>query len=258
MRIDRQGDARPASWLAASWARAHIRDLEDRYAIGAANNRDREQTEQAIVRTSKHFSVLSRFTAFLAVDGTQVVNPGGNPHPVVQAVERTRAGAVHAMPMAMAMPAPWSPASAPPPTMMIGGGGMAPDSTRRQAPSAPVPSYSSRASFAEPAPAPPTQVTSLDRLGQLAHELAAAREDVAAVRAWRFRLTAWLEEVRLRNTETALVAAVEALLQPLYAALATGTNLGAIVTTIAAELAKLATGQPAPPPRPTSRWAFWK
>ena len=63
----------------------------------------------------------------------------------------------------------------------------------------------------------------------------------------------------MRNTETALLAAVEALIQPLYAALATGTDLGAIVATLAAELSRLAAGQPpAPPPRPTSRGAFWK
>ena len=51
----------PAPWLAASWARAAIRDLEDRYAVRA--NRE---TEQAIVTLSKRYGVLSRFTAYLA------------------------------------------------------------------------------------------------------------------------------------------------------------------------------------------------
>jgi Ca-activated chloride channel homolog len=73
---------RASTWLAASWARAHIRDLEDRYASGA-----RDELEQQIVRVSKQFSVLSRFTAFLAVDRSQVVNKGGVLHQAVQPVE---------------------------------------------------------------------------------------------------------------------------------------------------------------------------
>ncbi|HEU4733437.1 MAG TPA: VIT domain-containing protein [Kofleriaceae bacterium] len=71
------------SWLAASWARAHLRDLEDQYAAKA-----RDELEQQIVRVSKQFSVLSRFTAFLAVDRSQVVNKGGVLHQVVQPVEK--------------------------------------------------------------------------------------------------------------------------------------------------------------------------
>src|SRR5690606_33591572 len=51
-------DARDTAWLAASWARARIRDLEDRYAAGS---RDVEST---IITVSKRFGVLSRFTAF--------------------------------------------------------------------------------------------------------------------------------------------------------------------------------------------------
>lgn len=73
---------RASTWLAASWARAHIRDLEDRYAAGA-----RDELEQQIVRVSKQFSVLSRFTAFLAIDRSQVVNKGGVLHQTVQPVE---------------------------------------------------------------------------------------------------------------------------------------------------------------------------
>jgi hypothetical protein len=83
MTVSPAGAAKPSSWLAASWARAHIRDLEDQYASGA-----RPELEQQIVRVSKQFSVLSRFTAFLAVDHTQVVNKGGVLHQVVQPVEK--------------------------------------------------------------------------------------------------------------------------------------------------------------------------
>ena len=38
--------------------------------------------------TSKRFTVLSRFTAFLAVDRSEVANARGNPRPIVQPVER--------------------------------------------------------------------------------------------------------------------------------------------------------------------------
>jgi len=71
-----------ATWLAASWARAHLRDLEDRYAA-----KPHALLEQQIVRVSTQFSVLSRFTAFLAVDRSQVVNPGGAVRQIVQPVE---------------------------------------------------------------------------------------------------------------------------------------------------------------------------
>ena len=62
------------------WARAYLRDLEDRYAVG-----DRS-LEKSIVETSLRFGVLCRFTAFVAVD-TRIVAEGGQPHRVVQPVE---------------------------------------------------------------------------------------------------------------------------------------------------------------------------
>jgi Ca-activated chloride channel family protein len=86
MRIAREAGAPAerdaARWLHASWARARIRDLEDRYAAG-----ERGSLEHEIVAVSKRYSVLSRFTAFLAVDRNQIVNPGGWHHQVVQPVE---------------------------------------------------------------------------------------------------------------------------------------------------------------------------
>jgi Ca-activated chloride channel homolog len=72
------------SECAALWARAAIRDLEDRYAIGDA---DQSALIVRIVDLSRRFSVLSRFTAFLAVDRSEKVNPGGRQHRSVQAVE---------------------------------------------------------------------------------------------------------------------------------------------------------------------------
>jgi Ca-activated chloride channel homolog len=66
--------------IAAQWARARIRDLEDRYAAG-----DRD-LESRIVDTSLRFGVLSRFTAYVAVD-SRVVNEDGDTRRVTQPVE---------------------------------------------------------------------------------------------------------------------------------------------------------------------------
>ncbi len=73
--------------LTAVWARAHLRDLEDRYV-----SRDRwaengaDTLEQRITTTSLRFGVLCRFTAWLAVD-TRVITEGGEVHRVIQPVE---------------------------------------------------------------------------------------------------------------------------------------------------------------------------
>jgi Ca-activated chloride channel homolog len=69
--------ANPA--LTAVWARAHLRDLEDRYVVG-------EPIEERIVATSLKFGVLCRFTAYVAVD-SRVVTEGGTSRRVVQPVE---------------------------------------------------------------------------------------------------------------------------------------------------------------------------
>ena len=74
------GDA-PA--LRATWARAHLRDLEDRYAADRAPDRE---LERRIIETSLRYGVLCRFTAFVAAD-VQVVNEGGVVHRVLQPVE---------------------------------------------------------------------------------------------------------------------------------------------------------------------------
>ncbi|GAA0358575.1 hypothetical protein GCM10009530_04780 [Microbispora corallina] len=75
-------DGHPATDTAARavWARAHLRHLEDRYAVG-----DRS-LEQRIVDTSLRFGVLCRFTAFVAVD-TRVTGDGAPRHHVIQPVE---------------------------------------------------------------------------------------------------------------------------------------------------------------------------
>jgi Ca-activated chloride channel family protein len=70
--------------LPAVWARRVIRDLEDRYAIGDG---DRSALERRIVDISVRHKVLSRFTAFVAVDRAEVVNPGGVRRELTQPVE---------------------------------------------------------------------------------------------------------------------------------------------------------------------------
>jgi Ca-activated chloride channel family protein len=149
--VIRAADSSPAPWLAACWARAAIRDREDLYAAGL-----RGGLEHEIVALSKQYSVLSRFTAFLAIDRSQLVNRGGFVHQVVQAVEepegwgrgvggqtvgtlgppasaRRPGGAMPAMPMASRarpggqMPPRPAPSSVPvmgPPQGGYGGGGM--------------------------------------------------------------------------------------------------------------------------------------
>jgi Ca-activated chloride channel homolog len=70
--------------VGALWARALIRELEDRYAVG---DPEPDALTRRIVGLSIAYSVLSRFTAFLAVDRSETVNPGGKQHRSVQPVE---------------------------------------------------------------------------------------------------------------------------------------------------------------------------
>jgi Ca-activated chloride channel homolog len=69
--------------LAPVWARAHLRDLEDRYAAEADNPR---QLERRIVAVSLRHKVMCRFTALVAVD-SRVIAQGGPAHRVIQPVE---------------------------------------------------------------------------------------------------------------------------------------------------------------------------
>ncbi len=71
--------------LAAIWARAQLRSLED--LVAAEPNRT-AQLRQQIIETSLRFKVLCRFTAFVAVDHASKVE--GPLHQVTQAVEMPR------------------------------------------------------------------------------------------------------------------------------------------------------------------------
>ncbi|GLZ75472.1 inter-alpha-trypsin inhibitor domain-containing protein [Actinorhabdospora filicis] len=137
--------------LATSWARARLRDLEDRYATGTG---DLTGLEQRIVELSLRHSVLCRFTAFVAVD-TRVVTDGGTPRTVVQPVElpagwEAATPAMPMMPVAMSMPQAAAPDflsgyGSPPPAPAGGPSGMLFRAESRRGRHAPVP----------PAPAAP-------------------------------------------------------------------------------------------------------
>ncbi len=66
------------------WAKAHIVDLEDEYRI---NNYNKAQIKKQIVDLAVHHQLLTKFTAFVVVDETEIVNKTGDLHKVVQAVE---------------------------------------------------------------------------------------------------------------------------------------------------------------------------
>jgi Ca-activated chloride channel homolog len=85
----------------ATWARAHLRDLEDRYScLSGHDTAGLARIERQITDVSLRYGVLCRFTAFVAVD-SRVVTDGGVPHRVTQPVE---------------LPAGWDPAGLGPPT----------------------------------------------------------------------------------------------------------------------------------------------
>lgn len=87
--------ARPASHqaLKSLWGRARVRELEDLYASGL--HADTDLLARQIVETSLSAGVLSRFTAYVAVDRSAVVNPGGQPVEIVQPVEMPAGWKMH-------------------------------------------------------------------------------------------------------------------------------------------------------------------
>jgi Ca-activated chloride channel homolog len=79
-----EGRATGGKAIGVLWARARVRELEDRYVIGSG---DKQALEREIVDTSLRFSVLCRFTAYVAIDKAERVNVGGQLHKIVQPVE---------------------------------------------------------------------------------------------------------------------------------------------------------------------------
>ena len=72
------------SVLLPLWGRENIQQLEDRLA--SLGRRDQELADQ-IVKRSLECSVLSRLTAFVAVDETERVADGTMPHSIIQPVD---------------------------------------------------------------------------------------------------------------------------------------------------------------------------
>ncbi len=107
--------------LTAIWARAHVRDLEDRYAVAGGDVLERE-----IVAAAQRIGGLCPVSAYRAGD-TRVVTDGGTPHRVIQPVE---------LPAGWEMPAPGG-MPVPPPMMTVGYA--PPSSAPFQAPPAPAP-----------------------------------------------------------------------------------------------------------------------
>jgi hypothetical protein len=67
------------------WGRAKVRDLEDQYAAGQGDNPQKLADEIVAVSLESH--VLSRFTAYVAIDTSEIVNAGGDQAKIVQPVE---------------------------------------------------------------------------------------------------------------------------------------------------------------------------
>jgi Ca-activated chloride channel homolog len=66
----------------ALWARAQLRELEDRYAAQLGG----DELERQIIEVSLRFGVLCRFTAYVAVD-SRIAADGSPTHRVIQPVE---------------------------------------------------------------------------------------------------------------------------------------------------------------------------
>ena len=164
----------------ANWARAHLRDLEDRYAClpGPAGL---AQLEQRITTVSLRYGVLCRFTALVAVD-SRVVTSGGVPHRVTQPVELP-AGWAHPdlnLEMAAGMPLATMPAAPAMPAGRFAGSG-ATGSAHARARRAKIPSALRK----------PHRADRLDEArGQVAAEVAALRAEQNAPAAERARLLA--------------------------------------------------------------------
>ena len=70
--------------ITSTWARGQVRKLEDRYVIGSG---DSSELESQIVAVSIRHQVLSRFTAYVAIDHESTANTTGELHRITQPVE---------------------------------------------------------------------------------------------------------------------------------------------------------------------------
>ena len=73
------------STLSSAWGRFRVRELEDRVAAGIFDNA--EELQQQIVQVSLESGVLSRYTAFVAVDESETIDSQTPPMVIIQPVE---------------------------------------------------------------------------------------------------------------------------------------------------------------------------
>jgi Ca-activated chloride channel homolog len=250
--------------LTQQWARARLRDLEDRYTAGE------RALEPEIVATSLRHGVLCRFTAYVAVDA-RVVTDGGAPRRITQPVElpsgwQLPGASMEAIslgaPVAPSMAA--APAAMPPPmpaarkarapqldrfdsaTAAVGGGGASPQRQRREAAPKTAPASAADAGNA----APSTDV-----------------RDIIAVEARRLRDAEGLPAADRRDMLADLASRLRVLLAgltgpehaELHALVALLTADGADVDTLWREARRVldahAAAEASTPP---ARIAFWK
>ncbi len=69
--------------LIPMWGRGRVRELEDRYDMDGGGKKLMDE----IVAASLESNVLSRFTAYVAVDDSEIVNESGQAQPITQPVE---------------------------------------------------------------------------------------------------------------------------------------------------------------------------
>jgi Ca-activated chloride channel family protein len=252
-------DARPTgnAALTSIWARAHLRDQEDRYASSASG--DPAATERAIVGTSLRFGVLCRFTAYLAVD-SRVVAGDGPGHRIVQPVEPPSGWDM----LAVAAPAPMRPGFTPRAPGASAGAGAATVRRRQSAAGAeqgPIP-MPARA----PAPVPPPPA-SAGYPGPAPDADAAVPADLAAREAQRLRdLTGRPAYERLEALEDLgsrlLVLATDGPLRDLADALRPDAIRARPLDDLWAEalrvLDAVASGSPAPIGTPERGRSFWR
>jgi Ca-activated chloride channel family protein len=201
------GQRRDAPAVTARWARSYVRDLEDRYVSAPAwgGEVSAQELETRIVNASLRFSVLCRFTAYVAVD-PRVVGDGGVLHRVIQPVELPREWDFAAPNTGAFAAAPMSP----------GYGGGAP--TYYAAPSAmpPHPHPLAAAPQSRRRMRPPP-VPRAPRVAPVRPELTAAREQARA-EARRLREAGQLADYERRDLLADLASRLKALVQHLAAA----------------------------------------
>ena len=105
------------SALAQLWAKAHVSDLEDQFRI-ATTGHEHDRLKNEIVRLAVEHTLLTKFTAFVAIHEEEAVSDPSKRRTVVQAVHEAQGWEdgsamaqsmrMRSMPMSMPAPAPQS------------------------------------------------------------------------------------------------------------------------------------------------------